>query len=262
MVARQLSNLFAKVCEDEVPPFHVRGDGAFDLTARSITLRLFLRLPPEKRGKSLSSVSTKGLQKLSRELSESLQRWKEKFPSTGYEALSEALRQTPPQFGMQWPLAYLSPNPEPSREYLEISHREKLLEEINLELLQREGDREFTSTSGRKKAAVDQPQPMTEATDDMNARQKGKAFAIGCDKARRGPEGEKTGHKNEGKGDPALLEGKHSVTFRTAEQYLGITDRQRKNLIKKGSLNTEGQGHNRKITSESLRNYLPSENPK
>ena len=64
------------------------------------------------------------------------------------------------------------------------------------------------------------------------------------------------------KGDPSLLDRKDRVTFRTAEEYLGVTERQRQNLIKRGSLTVEGQGHNRKITTESLRKYLPPENPK
>jgi hypothetical protein len=70
------------------------------------------------------------------------------------------------------------------------------------------------------------------------------------------------GHADERKGDPSLLGRKERVAFRTAEQYLGVTERQRQNLIKRGSLTVEGQGHNRKITTESLRKYLPPENPK
>jgi hypothetical protein len=72
----------------------------------------------------------------------------------------------------------------------------------------------------------------------------------------------KTTRRNNRKGDPKLLVGKDRVTFRTAEQYLGITERQRQNLIKSRSLVVEGQGHNRKITTASLRSYLPPENPK
>lgn len=147
---------------DEKAPIRVRGQGTFDLSAHNLTLRLLLRFPPEKRGKSLSSLSTKGLQKLSQELSESLQRWRKRFPATGYEALSEAIRHIPPAFGISRPFEYLSPKREPSREYLEISRREQLLEEIDRELLQREDEQEFTSTSGRQKAVLGQSQPMTE----------------------------------------------------------------------------------------------------
>ncbi len=64
------------------------------------------------------------------------------------------------------------------------------------------------------------------------------------------------------KGDPTLLDRKDRVSFRTTEQYLGINERQRQHLVKSGALIVKGQGHNRKITTESLRKYLPPENPK
>jgi hypothetical protein len=63
------------------------------------------------------------------------------------------------------------------------------------------------------------------------------------------------------KGDAALLGEKRLVSFGTAEQYLGISERQRQKLINSGALKVEGQGHNRKITVESLRAYLPPEFP-
>ena len=66
---------------------------------------------------------------------------------------------------------------------------------------------------------------------------------------------------NTRKGDGTLLDQKRLVSFATAEQYLGISDRQRQKLIKSGALRVEGQGQNRKITSESLRIYLPPEIP-
>jgi hypothetical protein len=91
-----------------------------------------------------------------------LHRWRERFPGTGYEAVSEALSQLSPAYGIPRPLGYLSPKPVPSREYLEISYRGKLLEEIDRELLQREDDQRITSTSRPKKAAAGQSQPMTE----------------------------------------------------------------------------------------------------
>jgi hypothetical protein len=68
--------------------------------------------------------------------------------------------------------------------------------------------------------------------------------------------------KRKRKGDTSLLEGKRLVNFVIAEEYLGITDRQRQNLIKKGTLKVKGKGSNRKITTDSLRDYLPPENPK
>ena len=64
------------------------------------------------------------------------------------------------------------------------------------------------------------------------------------------------------KGDQALLAGKELVTFKTAEAYLGISERQRQILMEKETLVVKGKGHNRKITTESLLEYLPAENPK
>jgi len=64
------------------------------------------------------------------------------------------------------------------------------------------------------------------------------------------------------KGDVTLIEGKRAVTFRTAEVYLGISERQRQSLVHADVLRIEGQGQNRKITTESLRVYLPPQDPK
>jgi hypothetical protein len=61
----------------------------------------------------------------------------------------------------------------------------------------------------------------------------------------------------EGKADQALLEGKETVTFGTAEKYLGITARQRQKLMKSGALQVLGKGHNRQITTASIQAYLP-----
>ena len=63
------------------------------------------------------------------------------------------------------------------------------------------------------------------------------------------------------KGDLALLAGKTFVNFKTAEAYLGISERQRQSLMEKGTLVVKGKGHNRKITTDSLLEYLPTENP-
>jgi hypothetical protein len=71
----------------------------------------------------------------------------------------------------------------------------------------------------------------------------------------------KTRRRDDRKGELKLLQGKDRVTFRVAEQYLGITERQRQNLVKSGALTVEGRGHNRKVTTKSLREYLPPENP-
>ncbi|HEY1756160.1 MAG TPA: hypothetical protein VGG72_12235 [Bryobacteraceae bacterium] len=70
------------------------------------------------------------------------------------------------------------------------------------------------------------------------------------------------GAKRSRKGDGTLLAGKDLVSFTTAEEYLGISERQRQSLMKDNILLTQGGGHNRKITTESLKAYLPPENPK
>jgi hypothetical protein len=66
----------------------------------------------------------------------------------------------------------------------------------------------------------------------------------------------------ERKGDASLLADRRSVSFRTAELYLGITERQRQYLVRDQKLTVEGKGQNRKITTDSLRTCLPPENPK
>ena len=65
----------------------------------------------------------------------------------------------------------------------------------------------------------------------------------------------------ERKGDAMLLADKRLVSFGTAEQYLGITDRQRQKLMNSGELKVEGKGMNWKITTESLKAYLPPDIP-
>jgi hypothetical protein len=65
----------------------------------------------------------------------------------------------------------------------------------------------------------------------------------------------------ERKGDASLLAGKRAVNFKIAEQYLGLTERQRQNLVRDQILVVEGKGQNKKITTDSLKAYLPPENP-
>jgi hypothetical protein len=60
----------------------------------------------------------------------------------------------------------------------------------------------------------------------------------------------------------ATAKARDVVNFKTAEMYLAITERQRQKLIRAGSLTVSGQGQNRKITTESLRRYLPPEKTK
>ena len=64
------------------------------------------------------------------------------------------------------------------------------------------------------------------------------------------------------KGDPALLGAREMVNFQVAEEYLGVSERQRQKLVKQRRLDVRGHGQNRMITTESLRRYLPPvENP-
>lgn len=83
--------------------------------------------------------------------------------------------------------------------------------------------------------------------------------------AKASGEGKRVGTKSqpgkERKGDSALLAGKCAVNFKIAEQYLGLTERQRQNLVREPILVVEGKGQNKKITTDSLRAYLPPENP-
>jgi hypothetical protein len=95
----------------------------------------------------------------------------------------------------------------------------------------------------------------------------GGAAAIGSSKSEQAsgavPATQKRTRQGTGKvrkGDAALLVG-NAVTFRTAEQYLGIKDRQRQKLMKSGALKVVGKGHPRKITTDSLRDYVPPETP-
>ena len=63
------------------------------------------------------------------------------------------------------------------------------------------------------------------------------------------------------RGDPALLRDSDSVNFVVAEEYLGVSPRQRQRLIKKGSLCVVGRGTRGKITCDSLRTYQPPKDP-
>ena len=63
------------------------------------------------------------------------------------------------------------------------------------------------------------------------------------------------------KGDARPFKSKVSVTFREAQQYLGITERRRQQLVKDGTLIVVGGGQNRRITVKSLFDYLPERKP-
>jgi hypothetical protein len=62
------------------------------------------------------------------------------------------------------------------------------------------------------------------------------------------------------KGDASVLGDMRLVNFMTAQKYLGIRERQRQNLMRSDILKVEGKGQNRKITTESLKAYLPPKN--
>jgi hypothetical protein len=69
------------------------------------------------------------------------------------------------------------------------------------------------------------------------------------------------------KGDVSLLQNadgtlKTSVSFRTAENYIGVGTRRVQQLIKDTRLSVYGGGHNKQISVESLLRYLPPENAK
>ncbi len=91
---------------------------------------------------------------------------------------------------------------------------------------------------------------------------------IGKRRASPRSENAQNGHRSdadernrERKGDLSLLGERLAGTFRTAQQYLGISERHRQNLIRRGSLEVQGKGHNKQITTESLKKYLPPKKP-
>ena len=85
--------------------------------------------------------------------------------------------------------------------------------------------------------------------------------ALGVKSGAAKQEGTKPRRGKERKGDASLLAGKRAVNFKIAEQYLGLTERQRQNLVKDQILVVEGKGQSKKITTDSLRAYVTPENP-
>jgi hypothetical protein len=64
------------------------------------------------------------------------------------------------------------------------------------------------------------------------------------------------------KGDVSLLQKAdrslyQSVDFPTAEEYLGLSERRRQQLVREGTLKALGKGQNRRITVESLLQFFP-----
>lgn len=107
------------------------------------------------------------------------------------------------------------------------------------------------------------PTPPTAQHDSHKAETMGEQIDLLCDECLLTTATRPTEHTREGTrpGDPALLGDKHSVNFLVAEAYLGVSERQRQRLIKKNVLEVTGQGTNRRITTESLRRYLPPKDP-
>ena len=65
-----------------------------------------------------------------------------------------------------------------------------------------------------------------------------------------------------GRGDASLLAKKDYVSLKTAEIYLGVTERQRQYLVSAKKLTQAGSGHQKKISVASLIAYCPPEKPK
>jgi hypothetical protein len=57
-------------------------------------------------------------------------------------------------------------------------------------------------------------------------------------------------------GDPEILKGKALVNFKIAEQYLGVGERQRQNLMKSGAIR---KGGSRMVSTDSLKEYMSAE---
>jgi len=89
----------------------------------------------------------------------------------------------------------------------------------------------------------------------------GNTAALGVRSGAPKQDGTKPRPGKERKGDASLLAGKRAVNFKIAEQYLGLTERQRQNLVKDQILVVEGKGQSKKITTDSLRAYVTPENP-
>jgi len=104
----------------------------------------------EKLRSALLNIQTERLKNLRSGLDESLQKWRERFPNTNWEALTAAVVGHGPRPAFN----YLLSRFQPSREYVEISHREKLLNAIDFELFTRaETEDKFTDESAPSAAA-------------------------------------------------------------------------------------------------------------
>jgi hypothetical protein len=118
----------------------------------------------------------------------------------------------------------------------------------------------FTDISGRAAPAESGTPGATEAHQDPGALAQALSDSrVDSDMPRQDDTKRQAGKDR--KGDATLLGQKQFVSFKTAERYLGISERQRQKLMNSGALKFEGQGHNRKLVVESLKAYLPPEIP-
>ncbi len=76
------------------------------------------------------------------------------------------------------------------------------------------------------------------------------------------PQTEGTTKQSSRVGDPFLLNGKRLVAMQTAQIYLGVGKRRVQQLVKDGTLDTEGRGIHKKIVTDSLKKYVPPETAK
>ncbi len=102
------------------------------------------------------------------------------------------------------------------------------------------------------------------------AQSSGGATGLITDRRTRGGEPRSTGKEKEGasastnrkaeKGNVATLRGKEFVTVETACAFGGVGRRAIEKAVRKGSLLSEGEGPNRRISAASLLKYFPPEN--
>jgi hypothetical protein len=86
--------------------------------------------------------------------------------------------------------------------------------------------------------------------------------AVDSDNASKSaPESDLVQQRQSQKGDATLLEGKETVSFKIAQAYLGIGERQRQQRVKDKILDVKGGGRNKQITTESLKKYHPPKSP-
>jgi len=130
--------------------------------------------------------------------------------------------------------------------YLESKVQEQLIEKAN-QIVEKEHRRKEIE---EEKFVVKRPSQSTDASNENP-----KTLTASRDNVHQAAQEVLMTHR----GDSSLLEGKELVSFQTAEIYLGIGSRQRQKLMKDQVLEVKGRGQNKKITTESLKRYLPPE---